>query len=571
MFVVFNKIILFKKFKFEERERVVITKTKLTSIILIKIPIGILIKLIQFFFIQFHFIFILQISMFQDPEMDFGYQEYWKKFPDDSEDTAKWIEQFRRNDDQIMIVEGQLQNDQESDEEDEDISFTQYHSPERMNNKRSSPTKQLNYSALNQNAARIIKEQEDDLISCPSFRSQVHKVNEILHPNGQESLASFSQMANFLNVQKGTFYTHLKRGEDVADTGRPSELTENEINEVISFVYQKYLEKNPATFESILYFLKERFDKDMIMKTLYGQLSRLPQLKSLDGVPMESDRVKCSKESIDKFYNDLESILSTRVVPSAFIMNLDEAGFAEWQDSARVTVIVPSYVSDEDIKCPVDRQGKRASLLVAIAADGSAFTPAVVVPRKTVETELYEFGYTTDKICYGYSETGFFSTELFEKWAFEYFFPEVRQRREKYKYSGECVLILDGFGPHDSDTFLNACSEEGIIPLFLAPHSSDQTQPLDIGFFGVQKGKMSRITVPSGLSQQTAQIIRIIDSFRQTSTISNIISAFRGAGIVSSYHPDHGLIPRVARSEAIRVRHWVNIQNDSFNKKRVHL
>ncbi|KAK8883830.1 hypothetical protein M9Y10_042929 [Tritrichomonas musculus] len=82
---------------------------------------------------------------------------------------------------------------------------------------------------------------------------------------------------------------------------------------------------------------------------------------------------------------------------------------------------------------------------------------------------------------------------------------------------------------------------------------------------------MSRITVPSVLSQQTAQIIRIIDSFRQTSTISNIISAFRGAGILSSYHPDHGLIPRVARSEAIRLCHWVNWVNGLFNKKRVHL
>mgnify|MGYP007040753456 CR=1 FL=1 len=131
---------------------------------------------------------------------------------------------------------------------------------------------------------------------------------------------------------------------------------------------------------------------------MYGQLSRLPQLKSLNGVPMESDRVKDSRESIDKFYNDLESILSTRVIPSAFIMNLDEAGFAEWQDSANVTVIVPSYVSDEDIKCPVDRQRKRASLLVAIAADGSVFTPSVVVPRKTIETELYELGYKPDKV-----------------------------------------------------------------------------------------------------------------------------------------------------------------------------
>ena len=45
--------------------------------------------------------------------------------------------------------------------------------------------------------------------------------------------------------------------------------------------------------------------------------------------------------------------------------------------------------------------------------------------------------------------------------------------------------FLDGFGPHDLDNFLDACSEEGIIPMFLVPHSGDQTQPLDIGLFGV--------------------------------------------------------------------------------------
>ena len=81
---------------------------------------------------------------------------------------------------------------------------------------------------------------------------------------------------------------------------------------------------------------------------------------------------------------------------------------------------------------------------------------------------------------FGYIDTGFFSTELFEKWAFEYIFPEVRQRRSKFN----CVLILDEFDPYDSDNFLNVCSEEGIIQLFLAPHSSHQTQPLDIDFFG---------------------------------------------------------------------------------------
>ncbi|KAK8840712.1 hypothetical protein M9Y10_030488 [Tritrichomonas musculus] len=98
----------------------------------------------------------------------------------------------------------------------------------------------------------------------PPLLFQVHKVNEILHPNDQDSLASFQQMASFLNIQKGTFYSHLKRGEDIADTGRRSELTDDEINEVLSFVYQKYLAKDPVTFESILYYLKERFGKELI-------------------------------------------------------------------------------------------------------------------------------------------------------------------------------------------------------------------------------------------------------------------------------------------------------------------
>ena len=48
------------------------------------------------------------------------------------QDTPKWIEQFRRNDNQNMNVEGQPPKSQESDEEDEDTGFTLHHSPERI-------------------------------------------------------------------------------------------------------------------------------------------------------------------------------------------------------------------------------------------------------------------------------------------------------------------------------------------------------------------------------------------------------------------------------------------------------
>ena len=90
----------------------------------------------------------------------------------------------------------------------------------------------------------------------------------------------------------------------------------------------------------------------------------------------------------------------------------------------------------------------------------------------------------------------------------------------------------------------------------MPPHSSDQTQPLDIGFFVAQMAKMNRMSVPEGLYKQSVQLIKIIDSFRQSSTISNVIASFRGAGIVSSYTTEYELIPRVDRSQAFRVRPW---------------
>lgn len=223
------------------------------------------------------------------------------------------------------------------------------------------------------------------------------------------------------------------------------------------------------------------------MKSLYGHLSRLHQIKTLDGTPMEDDRVNSSIEYIDKYYNDLEQLLKSHVISSAFVFNIDEAGFADWADSTNIVVFVPANTNDKDIKVPWDKNGTRASLLAGIWADGSTLIPVVAIPRKTIEEELYYFGYTSEKVCYCYSESVFFSNDSFLTWAFEHFFNEVKQKRPKYNYSGECLLIFDGFAPHENNIFYEECSKQGIIPFFLLLHSSDQTQPLDIGISGVQK------------------------------------------------------------------------------------
>ena len=73
-----------------------------------------------------------------------------------------------------------------------------------------------------------------------------------------------------------------------------------------------------------------------------------------------------------------------------------------------------------------------------------------------------------------------------------------------------CKQVLEEYSITEEKT-RGKCSKQGIIPLLLASHSSDQTQPLDIGILGIQKVRMNRMSVPSGLSNQSAQIIRILD------------------------------------------------------------
>ena len=58
-------------------------------------------------------------------------------------------------------------------------------------------------------------------------------------------------------------------------------------------------------------------------------------------------------------------------------------------------------------------------MVVGICADGTAIKPGVAIPRKTVELELLDEGYTRDKVSVTYQENGFYDTDAFMQWAVE--------------------------------------------------------------------------------------------------------------------------------------------------------
>jgi hypothetical protein len=108
---------------------------------------------------------------------------------------------------------------------------------------------------------------------------------------------------------------------------------------------------------------------------------------------------------------------------------------------------------------------------------------------------------------------------------------------------------------HASDYFFERCDHLRLIPIFLPAHSSDQTQPLDLGIFGIQKAAMGRIHPPDWLGAQTKNLARILGAWRQVTIAPNVVSAFAQMGV--TVHWDHGhkcLLAEVHRQFARKLR-----------------
>lgn len=79
----------------------------------------------------------------------------------------------------------------------------------------------------------------------------------------------------------------------------------------------------------MLCFIQYQFGIPLLIKTFYKFVTRIPQIKAVNGIKMESDRVQCNPDLIEYFYNQLEEILLTGIL-SAFVINIDESGYCDW-------------------------------------------------------------------------------------------------------------------------------------------------------------------------------------------------------------------------------------------------
>jgi hypothetical protein len=171
---------------------------------------------------------------------------------------------------------------------------------------------------------------------------------------------------------------------------------------------------------------------------------------------MERESFEVNPEEIVDFSDPSRPIITG--FPADLVFNLGEAGHQGLADRTDIKVIVSDNFEGDVVEVPDSRANSRSTMLVCISACGTTLPPLIIVQRKTTEHELYDIGYTPDKLSLAHQENEFINTELFDSWVFDVFLPRVDSRRAELSCPGWAVVLLDGCSCHSSDQKMEECA-----------------------------------------------------------------------------------------------------------------
>ena len=213
-------------------------------------------------------------------------------------------------------------------------------------------------------------------------------------------------------------------------------------------------------------------------------LNRNPSIKTLKGKRMENSRVKAvTTESIKRFFSRLQLPAIQAILPENRY-NMDETGIMQGF-GINGLVVGSAEKSSAIVRSPQTRIW--TSIIECVSATGRALNPAIIFRGKNLDKSIFPQDQPELRDWhFGTSKRGWTTNALALEWLQKSFLPQTAapgQRR---------LLIFDGHQSHATEEFMWECYTNDVYLLYLPPHSSHITQPLDVSVFSALKAAYRR-------------------------------------------------------------------------------
>ena len=377
------------------------------------------------------------------------------------------------------------------------------------------------------------------------------------------------------NIEK----QYKKHKQGVKDPHRPCLLNHEQNEKFTTYLQDCFEKKQWLTYTEISEYIQNEFRISIKNNSLYRFLEqKLPTLgRFVTAVPIEDKRYEASTAEIDRYYENLNDLLA--VVDYRFCYNLDETGEDEYVDTRKIKVFVPHSFTQEHASIPVSRSNKRFTIEQTICSDGTSLIPYLIIPRKTYEADIFKI-YDPKTIVIRHQPNGFINEILFRDYFENLFLTSLQEKRNRYQYFGPALLIMDNLLCHKkvvscrNDQNYIFLAPYNLHVLFIVAHSSDQTQPLDLGIFGNQKRYSQNVPDIHGVSKYTNLFNKAIQGMQMACTSRAIIAAFESAGITRNignpknmkYLTDVKIKLQVDKSKCRAVRHYSTQETTEINQ-----
>lgn len=376
-----------------------------------------------------------------------------------------------------------------------------------------------------------------------SLRHQIYMVTKMLEETdflkGHHSWVTIACLFGKTDDQTRQMYTSFKNyGQNPAKPGRPRLLNDMQIRQVIERVRLGVQMKQPLTKRALLLFINDTWQIEASKRWVSRLLKNCEELVLTRACPLERPRAEVSQAELAEFYNTLCEFLEN--VKPEFVFNMDEVGFSRQARGTPFWCIAPKECAGKDVEAlqPYDAEST-FTMVATIALDGSSIPPLVICPCKTLPREFLEQNLWLGRDGFlEHSASGFSNGELTSLWYDNVFSPALQERRQKAGNLNEpAVLLLDGFRAHDNVVFRAKAARDNVRVLYLPPHSSHKTQPLDQFVFSSMKWFYARLDESRcHLDRNCRKIQKMVKAFQYGACTFNVRASWMKVGIQAMWN-----------------------------------